>query len=158
MFFLTFCPLSRKLKEKFLCELCDSSEAGGKSMRYYPVHLDIKNRNCLVVGGGSVGTRKVTTLLACGAKVAVVSPQANAELQKLAQTGSITLKERRYCAADLDDMFLVISATDDETLNRQISKNAENRSILCLNFELNLPPLVEDPKRFYRSGEPREAE
>jgi precorrin-2 dehydrogenase/sirohydrochlorin ferrochelatase len=100
-------------------------------MRYYPVHLDIKNRNCLVVGGGSVGTRKVTTLLACGAKVAVVSPQANEELQKLARAGSITLKERRFRAADLDHMFLVIGATDDETLNRQISKDAENRNILC---------------------------
>jgi len=78
-----------------------------------------------------VGTRKVTNLVACGAKVAVVSPQANEGLQKLARSGSITLNERCYRESDLDDMFLVIGATDDETLNRQISKDAEKRNILC---------------------------
>ena len=100
-------------------------------MRYYPINLDIRGRDCLVVGGGSVGTRKVTTLLACGAKVTVVSLQASEELQKLAQAKSITLNERPYSEDDLDDMFLVIGATDDETLNRQISKDAEKRDILC---------------------------
>ena len=78
-----------------------------------------------------MGTRKVTNLVACGAKVAVVSPQANEGLQKLARSGSITLNERCYRESDLDDMFLVIGATDDETLNRQISKDAEKRNILC---------------------------
>ena len=100
-------------------------------MRYYPINLDIQDRHCLVVGGGSVGTRKVSSLLACGARVAVVSPQASEGLQKLARSGSITLNERCYRAADLDDMFLVIGATDDEALNRQISKDAEKRNILC---------------------------
>ncbi|MBW1675825.1 MAG: bifunctional precorrin-2 dehydrogenase/sirohydrochlorin ferrochelatase, partial [Deltaproteobacteria bacterium] len=37
-------------------------------MRYYPVNLDVQNRGCLVVGGGSVGERKVKTLLECGAR------------------------------------------------------------------------------------------
>ena len=112
---------------------CQKPEARGQKpeMRYYPIHLDIQNRNCLVVGGGSVGTRKVATLLACGANVTVISPQATAQLQKHAQVGSITLINRRYRAADLDDIFLVIGATDDETLNRQISNDAENRNILC---------------------------
>jgi precorrin-2 dehydrogenase/sirohydrochlorin ferrochelatase len=53
-------------------------------MKYYPVHLDIKNRNCLVVGGGAVGTRKVNTLLACGARVTVVSPDPAQQLKKMA--------------------------------------------------------------------------
>ncbi|MBW2193810.1 MAG: NAD(P)-dependent oxidoreductase, partial [Deltaproteobacteria bacterium] len=40
-------------------------------MRYYPINLDIRNRKCLVIGGGGVGTRKVATLLDCGAAVFV---------------------------------------------------------------------------------------
>jgi len=100
-------------------------------MRYYPVHLDIKNRNCLVVGGGAVGTRKVNTLLACGARVTVVSPDPAQQLKKMAAEGSITLKERAYRTVDLKDMFLVIGATDDEMLNRQISEEAEQIGILC---------------------------
>ncbi len=58
-------------------------------MRYYPVNLDILNRKCLVVGGGSVGTRKVLTLLDCGAIVTVVSPDAAEKLLELAGNGSI---------------------------------------------------------------------
>ena len=100
-------------------------------MRYYPIHLDIQNRNCLVVGGGGVGTRKVMTLLNCGAKVTVVSPDISEKLHNLADSPSLTLKQRPYQSEDLAGMFLVIGATDDETLNRQISRDAEQRSTLC---------------------------
>jgi precorrin-2 dehydrogenase/sirohydrochlorin ferrochelatase len=100
-------------------------------MRYYPIHLDIQNRCCLVVGGGSVATRKVTTLLDCGAKVTVVSPAATKRLHEWAKSGLITLKERRYQSQDLTGMFLVIGATDDEALNRRISSDAECLNILC---------------------------
>jgi len=100
-------------------------------MRYYPIHLDIKNRNCLVVGGGAVGTRKVNTLLECGAKVTVVSPDPTQELTKLAAEGAITLTRRAYRSADLDGAFLVIGATDDESLNQKISNDAALNSTLC---------------------------
>ena len=100
-------------------------------MRYYPIHLDIKNRDCLIVGGGAVGTRKVNTLIECGASVTVVSPDPTPELTKLASEGSVTLKKRAYRNDDLTGMFLVIGATDDERLNRQISKDAEQAQILC---------------------------
>lgn len=100
-------------------------------MRYYPVNLDIKNRDCLVVGGGGVGTRKVKTLLKCGARVTVVSPDPTSQLKDLATAGSIVLRERPYRSEDIDSMFLVIGATDNEDLNRQISKDAENTSTLC---------------------------
>jgi precorrin-2 dehydrogenase/sirohydrochlorin ferrochelatase len=100
-------------------------------MRYYPVHLDINNRNCLVVGSGAVGTRKVDALLKCGAKVSVVGPAATQQLKKLAVQGSIILRQRSYRSADLKDMFLVIGATDNEKLNRQISDDARQMGILC---------------------------
>ncbi len=101
-------------------------------MRYYPVHLDVQNRDCLVVGGGAVGTRKVATLLDCGARVTVVSPAVSDRLQGLAASGArLTIKKRAYRSRDLDGMFLVIGATDDETLNRRISADAEGRNLLC---------------------------
>ena len=100
-------------------------------MRYYPIHLDIKNRHCLIVGGGAVGTRKVNTLLECGAHVTVISPDPAPHLTRLASEGSITLKKRAYRSGDLAGMFLVIGATDDETLNLQVSEDAERAQILC---------------------------
>ena len=100
-------------------------------MRYYPVNLDILNRKCLVVGGGGVGTRKVITLLDCGAIVTVVSPDISEKLLKLAGNGSITWEKRSYLTSDLDGIFLVIGATNNEELNRQISADAEKINLLC---------------------------
>lgn len=100
-------------------------------MRYYPVNLDVLNRNCLVVGGGAVATRKVMTLLKCGARVTVVSPDTGGDLRELAQDEAIVLKTRRYQRSDVNDMFLVIGATDDKELNHQIFKDAEALGKLC---------------------------
>ena len=49
----------------------------------------------------------------------------------MAETAAITLKQRAYRASDVDGVFLVIGATDDETLNRQIHADAERRNLLC---------------------------
>ncbi|MEA3428597.1 MAG: bifunctional precorrin-2 dehydrogenase/sirohydrochlorin ferrochelatase [Thermodesulfobacteriota bacterium] len=100
-------------------------------MRYYPVNLDVLNRKCLVVGGGYVGTRKVLTLLDCGAIMTVVSPDVTEKLLELAGNGSITWKKRSYLTSDLDKIFLVIGATNNEELNRQISADAEKLNMLC---------------------------
>ena len=100
-------------------------------MQYYPVNLNVKNRNCLVVGGGRVGTRKVRTLLECGARVTVISPKATPELEQLAGQGQIQWHTRDYRASDLDDAFMVIGATDDQRLNRNIHQDAEMAQRLC---------------------------
>lgn len=100
-------------------------------MRYYPIQLDIQNRPCLVVGGGAVGTRKVGTLLKCGANVTVVSREVTPKLAKLAKEGGLVLEERDYRSSDLDGKVLVIGATDDENLNRQISREAQAKQIPC---------------------------
>lgn len=100
-------------------------------MKYYPVCLDINGRNCLVVGGGGVGTRKVRGLLQSGAKVTVVSPDVSKALTILAVEKKIRLFERAYKTNDLEGQFLVIGATDNEVLNRQIYVDAEKRNMLC---------------------------
>jgi len=84
-----------------------------------------------VVGGGSVGARKVMTLLECGAIVTVVSPDVAEELLELAEKKMIELKKRPYKPSDIDGIFLVIGATDNEKLNWQINKDAERQNKLC---------------------------
>jgi precorrin-2 dehydrogenase/sirohydrochlorin ferrochelatase len=100
-------------------------------MRYYPVNLDIRNRPCLVVGGGAVGARKVATLVECQAVVTVVSPETVPALARMADRKCIVLKRRAYRASDMSGMFLVIGATDDEALNRRINADAEQQGLLC---------------------------
>jgi len=100
-------------------------------MRYYPIFLDIQNRRCLVIGGGAVGSRKVATLLACGAVVTVVSLEADKPLLDLAARDIILLHQRAYQPADVDGMFLVIGATSDDQLNGRIKSDTEKAGILC---------------------------
>ncbi|MBW1955012.1 MAG: bifunctional precorrin-2 dehydrogenase/sirohydrochlorin ferrochelatase [Deltaproteobacteria bacterium] len=100
-------------------------------MKYYPVYLDVKNKACLVVGGGEVGTRKVKTLLDCGARVTVVSLAVAPELFQLVRAGAVTLHRRTFRPGDLDGMFLVIGATDDPRLNLSVSREALGRNMLC---------------------------
>jgi precorrin-2 dehydrogenase/sirohydrochlorin ferrochelatase len=100
-------------------------------VRYYPVNLDVRDRDCLVVGGGPVSERKVQTLLECGARITVVAQTATSGLKALASGGRVVLSLRRYQSSDLDGKFLVIGATDDEEVNKRISQDASSRSILC---------------------------
>ena len=101
-----------------------------QAIHYYPVCLDLRHRPCLVVGGGGVGTRKVMGLLAGGAGVTVVSPDLTPELRVLVPE-RIEWRRGHYHSSDLEGMFLVIGATNDEETNRQIHADASDKNILC---------------------------
>ncbi len=88
---------------------------------YYPVFLDIKDRVCVVVGGGSVAERKVLSLLRAGAFVKVISPELTKRLEKEKSKGRIKHIKRRYRKGDLKDAFLVIVATDSPEENKKIA-------------------------------------
>ena len=51
--------------------------------KYYPVFLDLEDRVCVVVGGGTVAFRKVEALLANGATVRVVAPEISRSIMRL---------------------------------------------------------------------------
>jgi len=98
--------------------------------RTYPISLILSQRPCLVVGGGSVAERKVLSLLACGAKVKVVSPSLTPTLQDLASKGKINYRRGTFEIADLENMFLVIAATDRDEVNHRIATEAMARNML----------------------------
>ena len=82
--------------------------------------LDLRGRDCLVVGGGRVATEKVHGLLDCDARVTVVAPQVDDELRRL----PVHVVERHFDAADAEGRFLVIAATNDRAVNRAVSQAA----------------------------------
>lgn len=98
---------------------------------YYPVCLDVQNRQCLVVGGGEVALRKVRGLLDAGALVTVVSPKFSPGFDRLDESWPVRRIRRHYRSTDLEDKFLVIGATDDAALGRRISREARRKNILC---------------------------
>lgn len=99
-------------------------------MRYYPIFLDMKDKKCLVVGGGPVGMRKALTLEKCGACVRVISERF-AEEKDGVKERSIVLVEKRYEKKDIEGMFFVFAATDNAGLNQEIKKDASDSRILC---------------------------
>ena len=100
-------------------------------MRYYPIFLNVENQNCLVVGGGEVGARKVKTLLGSGARVDLVSPEVVPWLAEKIQEGAVDWGGRDYQEHQLRGSILVIAATDDINLNCRIAQDAEKRGLLC---------------------------
>lgn len=95
--------------------------------RYYMACLDLEGRDVLVVGGGSVAVEKADGLLDCGARVTVVAPEIEPELERAA----VELLRRRYRGSDLDGRFLVVAATSTPAVNRRVFRDAEARGLLC---------------------------
>jgi len=98
-------------------------------MDFLPVFLDIRNKSCLVVGGGEVAARKVMLLLQAGAHVSVVSPELNTPLSEYHAQGRIKYHAEIFQPGLLQNMTLVIAATDDRDTNRQVSAAAQQRQI-----------------------------
>jgi uroporphyrin-III C-methyltransferase/precorrin-2 dehydrogenase/sirohydrochlorin ferrochelatase len=95
-------------------------------MDYLPIFADVRNKLCLVVGGGAVGKRKAGVLLEAGANVRVVAPQIEPEL---AEQNGINAIVARFDAQHLEGVTLVIAATNDRSVNRQVSELARARNI-----------------------------
>ena len=95
-------------------------------MNYLPIFADVRNKQCLVVGGGEVAKRKAGVLLEAGAKVRVVAPQIDAALAAQKNVETIVA---RFDAEHLDGVTLVIAATDDREVNKLVSKLAQARNI-----------------------------
>jgi precorrin-2 dehydrogenase/sirohydrochlorin ferrochelatase len=96
---------------------------------YYAVSLNLVNKKCLVVGGGRVAERKVKSLLDCKAEVVVVSPEVTAGLKQLAEDGIINYRAREYTVDDLNGVFIAISATNCQELNRRVAGDCFARNI-----------------------------
>lgn len=94
-------------------------------MDYLPIFLSLRDRPCLLVGGGGVAERKLALLRAAGARVTVVAPRAGEEIARLAARGEIELTPRAFDAEDVRGMALVIAATDQDEVNRAVAAAAE---------------------------------
>jgi precorrin-2 dehydrogenase / sirohydrochlorin ferrochelatase len=97
----------------------------------FPAFIKLAGRACLVAGAGAVAEAKISSLLDCGAQVTVVAPSANPSVQRLAAARKIRWVPRKFAAADLDRVFLVVAATDDPKANRAVFLEARERRILC---------------------------
>ncbi|MDP2155912.1 MAG: siroheme synthase CysG, partial [Sulfuricella sp.] len=98
-------------------------------MDFFPIFFDIKNKPCLVVGGGEVATRKAGMLMQSGGLITVVAPELTNTLKELANAGKIIHITEKFRPEHLGEAVLVIAATNDRAVNEQVSVAAKKLRI-----------------------------
>ncbi len=99
-------------------------------MSYYPAFIDVRERPCVVLGGGEVAWRKVVDLLRAGATVTVVAPRLCLELQRLAHHNRVRAVRRAYQCGDLAEAFLAVDASGNAAVNRAAFAEAQSNRVL----------------------------
>jgi precorrin-2 dehydrogenase / sirohydrochlorin ferrochelatase len=97
---------------------------------YFPAFLDLRDRPCLVVGGGEIGERKARELLACQARLTVVSPSVTPGLRTLAEADRLVWRARAFLRSDVRRCALVIAATGIPAVDAAVAAEARRRSVL----------------------------
>ncbi|GAA4745187.1 uroporphyrinogen-III C-methyltransferase [Nocardioides endophyticus] len=101
----------------------------------YPSGLRLTGRRVVVVGGGHVAQRRVPQLISVGADVHLVSPEVTPAIEGMVTAGEIAWHQRGFAAADLDETWYVIAATDDHDVNEEVSAAADARRIFCVRSD-----------------------
>ncbi|CCF08373.1 uroporphyrinogen-III C-methyltransferase [Pantoea ananatis] len=96
-------------------------------MDYLPLFADLAGRPVLVVGGGDIAARKIELLRRAGARIQIASRELCPELQALLDEQQLEWLATSFEPAQLDKVFLVIAATDDNALNAQVYDEANAR-------------------------------
>lgn len=122
-------------------------------MDYLPLFLDIKNKPCLIVGGGVIAERKVSILARAQASITIIAPETTTEIKRKIDANKITWLERSFSpndlAADLNDYQIVIAATDDRAVNAEVAKLCRENNILVntaddsKNCDFILPSIID---------------
>jgi precorrin-2 dehydrogenase / sirohydrochlorin ferrochelatase len=100
-------------------------------MDLFPIFLKLTSRPCLVIGAGNLAESKIESLRAANGQVTVIAPQANPRIADLAAAGEITWIQREYAPGDVQNHFLVVTATNVPAVNRAVFHEATANNILC---------------------------
>ncbi len=99
-------------------------------MDYLPIFIDLKNKPCLIVGGGEIAARKAGLLRKAQASVTIVAPKVSTSTQALIDSGEVKWLNAVFSADLLAGCSLVIAATDNEQVNRDVYQQAKRNNIL----------------------------
>lgn len=97
----------------------------------FPMFIKLTGKPCLVVGAGKVGEPKIAGLIDTGASIFVVATAATEQVREWARAGKIELELRAFFRSDLDGKFLAVVATNSQSLNQLIYREAQQRGVLC---------------------------
>ncbi|MFE6177705.1 uroporphyrinogen-III C-methyltransferase [Streptomyces sp. NPDC056464] len=101
----------------------------------YPVGLRLSGRKVVVLGGGQVAQRRLPALIAAGADIVLVSPEATPSVEAMVDAGEITWHQRPYEDGDLADAWYALIATGDKEANARASAEAERHRVWCVRSD-----------------------
>ena len=101
----------------------------------YPLHLQLSSKLVVVVGAGPVGTRRARDLVAAGAVVVVIAPEASQEIKTAVLDGQLSWWPRAYQTGDLEGAWLVHIATDNGEVNATVAEDAEAARIWAVRAD-----------------------
>jgi siroheme synthase-like protein len=97
---------------------------------YFPLFVDLNNKEILVYGGGKIASRRILSLLDFGANIKVISPNCANEISELANQNKLTHEKRCYMVGEIHMPYLVLAATNDPIVNHQIYSECKEKGIL----------------------------
>lgn len=107
-------------------------------MQHFPVHLNLKNKIVVIVGGGRIAQRKLLNLLGTGADITVVSPEVVDRIKNEVEAGRVNWKQKLFSSDDVSGAFLVIAATNVKEINKGVFEACAPGQLVSL---------VDDPER-----------
>ena len=99
-------------------------------MSLLPLFIDIKDKPCLIVGGGKIAARKLKMLCKAEADITIIAPSICDEIESLCAKHSLVSHKREFSDTDINDQRLIIAATNDASVNKRISELAKLKNIL----------------------------
>lgn len=115
-------------------------------MAYFPVNINIENKKCFVIGGGTVAKRKVNMLLDFGADVTVVAEELKQDFE-----GCKVLK-KPFEYDDIKSAFFVVASTDNKKLNSEIAQYCRENN-LYVNSVTNADDCTFTLSSYIRQGD-----
>ncbi len=114
---------------EILADVGATHESGTDDYGYFPLFVDLAGKKIRIVGAGTVATRRAAVLADFGAKILVTAPAGTEEMENLETAGTVCWSRRPFETEDLDDVELVLAATDDAGLNAEIVRLCGERGI-----------------------------
>lgn len=108
-------------------------------MAVFPLFVDLREKTCIVVGGGEVASRKVEILLRFEANLIIIAPEVCSSIIELGDQRKINILRKEYNEQDIDGAFLVVAATSSSEVNESVFRDAKKR-----NIPVNV---VDDPEK-----------
>ncbi|CAG76978.1 siroheme synthase [includes: uroporphyrin-III C-methyltransferase; precorrin-2 oxidase; ferrochelatase] [Pectobacterium atrosepticum SCRI1043] len=100
-------------------------------MDYLPIFCQLHDKPCLLVGGGEIAERKARLLLDAGAVITVNALDFNDQFRAWEKDAQLTLVHSTFDPALLNEVWLVIAATDNQDVNNHVYASASERRIFC---------------------------